>query len=328
LTSTSNFGGVSCAAYPRAPVRRYGWLGWLVALVVFAQTSAAQAQTVPPTSIDPAGFDNIGDSGLAPDIGKLQASVTAAGDLSLTTVGTWLNRSDLPASERAAWQIDVGPGGEPTYGGDYLVQVNGSDAAPDVWTSWRWVDGNWAQYTFPVLEHVALADGRVYWRTYFSKGASTPEHPVYIGLRALTTHTDGTTAWVDRAPDSMRPNLVVSLEPHGDADPLGGCTYDGGCVGGASGVSAFGPAPNPSGGVAAGVGGGTPEATPAPGESRPSAACTSARRSLAKVKRELAQAMKAQRRAKTRAARKRRARAVRKLRHRRATWQRRVRARC
>jgi hypothetical protein len=292
-------------------------------LALLGPGSAASAQTVPSTSIDPAGFDNTGDSGLAPDIGKLQASVAAAGDLRLITVGTWLNRSDLPSGELVAWQIDTGVGGEPTYGGDYLVQVNGRDGTADVWSTWRWADGAWAQFAFPGMEHSAVADGRLYWRTHFSKGASTPEQPAFVGLRALAKHPDGATTWVDRTPDSTQPNMRVSLEPHGDADPLAGCTFDGGCVGGASGVSPFGPAPNPSGSGQGGSG-----STPPTGGSGPSAACTYARQSLAKVRRQLARAKRAQRRATTRASRRRHARTVVRLTHRRAKSRARVRARC
>jgi hypothetical protein len=305
------------------------WLGCLVALALILSGPAASAQTVPLTSIDPAGFDNIGDSGSAPDIGKLQASVAAAaGDLRLVTVGTWLNRSDLPSSEYVAWQIDTGAGGEPTYGGDYLVQVNGRDGTADVWSTWRWADGGWVQFAFPALEHSAVADGRLYWRTYFSKGGSTPEQSGSVGLRALAKHPDGAITWVDRTPDSTRPNLHVSLEPHGDADPLAGCSYDDGCVGGASGVSPFGPAPNPSGsGQGGSTQGGSSPSGPT-GESGPSAACTYARQSLAKVRRQLARAKRAYRRARTRASRRRHARAVVRLTHRRAVWRARVRARC
>src|SRR4051794_28938459 len=258
------------------------WIGCLLAAALLAPGSAASAQTVPTTLIDPAGFDNIGDSGLAPDIGKLQTSVAAVSNLPLITAGTWLNRSDLPASERVAWQIDSGAGGEPTYGGDYLVLVDGRDGAPDVWSTWRWVDGGWVAYSFPVLDHSATADGRLYWRTYWSSGSP-------LGLRALALHTEGTTTWVDRTPDSTQPNLIVPLAPHGDVDPLAGCSYDGGCVGGASTVSPFGPGPNsvpthtPNG--SGGSGGSGPGGNPGP-----TVACTNARRSLARVRRQLSRA--------------------------------------
>jgi hypothetical protein len=281
-----------------------------IALTIGALAPAPAAAQVPTTSCKADALDPLGDTPRAPDIGTFYASVLTSGAYRRVVAGTWLNRSDLPAGELIAWQIDVGSGGQPDFGGDYLIGLDGHDGTADTWATYRWTDHGWVKETMGNAALWTSPDGRVYWHFDLST-VSTPEAPVTIGLRAITQHTEGNYWWRDYAPDAF--NLPVSLEPHGPADPLEGYGY-GGCVGGGSGPSSHGPVAN----------------TPASGsgESHVTAACTSARSALRSVRKQLRRAKAAQRRATRRVVRRRRAAAVKRLTLRRARLARRVAARC
>jgi hypothetical protein len=191
------------------------------------------------------GIDNLDDSGPAPDLGIMQASVGEGTDYRRLTVGTWLDHSDLTEGERISWLIDVSSGtGEEPYGGDYLVFIRGYDDRSDQWSTWRWDGTEWVGQVFGDFALRSFADGRIYWQFNISPSGSTPDDPTYIGLRVLARRSQADGNYVDRLPDSTLPNMLISLEPHGSPDPLAGCKYTGSCVGGASGVGVLGPEAN------------------------------------------------------------------------------------
>jgi hypothetical protein len=292
-----------------------------VALVLGAWSPdpAAAQDSVPENQISGDAFDPVGDTPYAPDVGKINASTLVNGAYRKVVVGTWLGSSDLVSGDLAAWQIDTIAGaGQPNFGGEYLVNVTGHDGTSDTWSTYAWGDGAWAPQALRNFRHWTEPDGRIYWELDFST-TSTSSAPVIIGIRAITQYTasDGYW-WRDYAPNDH--SLGVSLEPHGVANPLEGCTYDGGCVGGASGVGAYGPGENSGGGSSTAGSGGSQQAT--------GSACADAKRALRKGSAQLRSAKAAKRRARSAAVRRRRARAVRRLTQRRARLARAVAEQC
>jgi hypothetical protein len=290
-------------------------LPWTPALAIALTIGAlvpgpAQAQ-VPDTQCVALIGDDVGDSPRAPDIGSFADSVQMSGDYRRVVFGTWLNRSDLPWGDLVAWQIDVAAGaGQPDYGGEYLIELDGYDGTSDLWSTYEWRDGAWVRQALNNAALWTFPDGRVYWRVDF-RTQSTPTAPVTIAVRIITQHTSGGYWWRDLAPDDA--GWGISLEPHGPADPLAGGRYNPDCVGGASGPGAYGPAQNkPAGSDPVGAG----------------SRCATARQSLATVRTQLRRAKAAKRRATSRVVRRRRARAVKRLTSRRDRLARRVAARC
>jgi hypothetical protein len=291
-------------------------LPWTPALAIaltigaLVPAPAAAQDQIPATTCRADALDPLGDTPRAPDIGTFYASVVTNGAYRRVVAGTWLDRSDLPWGDLVAWQIDVGSGGQPDFGGDYLIGLDGYGGTPDTWATYRWTESGWVEQELGNAALWTFPDGRVYWHFDLST-VSTPQTPVTIGLRAITQHTEGSYWWRDYAPNAF--NLPVSLEPHGPADPLEGYGY-GSCVGGASGPGAYGPKTN----------------TPTSGTGGPqlTAACTSARSALRAVRKQLRRAKAAKRRATSRVVRRRHTRAVKRLTSRRDRLARRVAARC
>lgn len=289
--------------------RRTVCTGWATVLAAVALCAG-----LPPASaagaLEP---DNLGDSGLAPDIGKFGLSAAPKGNLRTLSAGTWLNRGDLPEGEYAAWIVNSKANqGEPTYGGDYLVKDFGHDGRPDTWDTYKWDGSAWAPASFGGFRRVAYTDGRLYWQLDLTVGSSTPQNPYYVTVRALTRHfIDATNGYTDRSPDSSFPNLRISLEDNSGYDPLQGCTYDGGCVGGANESNPNGPARNdPFGSVPYGR------------------TCGSAKSAVAILTNKLNRAIAARRRARRAATRRRLARSVGALKRQRGQAQSRARRLC
>jgi hypothetical protein len=295
----------------RAPLRTLLIVGLL--LGAFSAPSAlAQSASVPGDA-----FDTLEDAGYAPDVAMINASVQANGAYRKVVFGTWLRSSDLVAGDIAAWQIDTVAGaGQPSFGGEYLISVTGYDGQPDRWSTFEWRDGAWASQALRDFRLWTTPDGKIYWEIDFST-TSTPAAPQYIGIRTITQYTYGSQWWRDYAPNDH--TFGVSLEPFGLPDPLEGCTYPGSCVGGASGVGAYGPGENTNGGSSPGGAGGSQSS---------GSSCADARRALRAAGTKLRKAKAAKRRARTGAARRRKARAVKRLSQRRARLARAVAAQC
>jgi len=271
---------------------------------------AATIGTAPARAQVPVdAFDAIGDANGAPDIGKVLASVLAVDANRVTVrVGTWLDHSELTEDEEAHWTLDLGSGGSPT-GADLLFQFWGHDGWPDTWQVYKWQDTDWVPIEVNNSALATYPDGRVYWQLNIILG--NPANPGTAWLRAYTGKGEGAGKAIDRAPNDGR--LAVSLSPHGNQDPLEGCTWDGGCVGGAAGVNPGGVGQNPD---------------PVGRGNHVSASCLAAQSALNAVNRKLSRARSALRRARTAAA-KRRARArVRSVRAQHASQQRVVDSKC
>jgi hypothetical protein len=286
----------------------------VMAAVSLAVPATVTAQDVPSNQFDPAGFDTVGDSPHAPDIGKVQHSVRANGGFRRVVIGVWVNRNELAEGEQVRVYFDwTSAGGDPYFGGDHLFLLDGNDPpyADRYWT-YAWSTDHWVQQDLNNPSVNRVADGRIYFEVDFNPGGSTPENPARVGLR-VSSIPAGPGQYIDYAPDAGQPNMAFSLEPHGAADPLEGCTYAGGCVGGAAGPGNFGPQEN--------SGGDTPPGTT-------NAACTSARNRLSATTRRLRRARRAMKKAGSRAAYRARRRTVRKLKRRQAAAQRLVAIRC
>ncbi len=309
---------------------RLGKICLVVAAILLVGPQVVLADDVSPVFIDAAGLDPVGDSPNAPDIGKVQHSVHLEGALRAVVIGVWLNRSDLAEGEQVNVFFNSKAGGQPDFGADFRVVQSGHSPSADTHATYVWVaatttvPAHWASQSFNASVE-AKPDGRMYFRVNFDPPATDPAS---LGLRVTSTTTGGVVQGptFDAVPDYPAfPNMFVSLGPHGLPDPLEGCTYDGGCVGPASGPSQGGPAPNPGGGGEGGGGGSVGSKSAGGGTS---AACTQARKKLRAAKRRLARANRALARASTRAAKRRQLRRVRRLRQTRSKWKRAVTRKC
>ena len=219
----------------------------LVVALLAAPGSAMAQDTVSPIFVDARGFDPVGDSPDAPDIGKVQHTVLPNGAFRRVAIGVWLNRSDLAEGERVAVYFNWAAGGELYFGGDGLFVLHGHTPSADAYATYLWDGGQWVTAAFRNPGVETFGDGRLYFRVDFDPAGSTPEAPRWVELR-VSSLPGPAGGLIDYAPDAGQTNIRFSLEPHGLPDPLEGCSYDGGCVGPASGPSKFGPAPNSGGG--------------------------------------------------------------------------------
>jgi hypothetical protein len=285
-------------------------LSLVLTAVLLAVPQAAGAQdNVSPVQIDLAGFDHVGDSPHAPDIGKVQHSVQANGAFRRVVIGVWLNRSELAEGEQVNVYFNWRAGGEQYFGGDHLFQLDGN-APPheDAYWTYEWTNGQWVTEPFNNPSVETYPNGRMYFKVDFH----APARPAGVGLR-VSSYPAGAGQTIDYAPDANEPNMGFSLEPHGVPDPLEGCTYDGGCVGPASGPGNFGPGPNRGGG--AGPSGASPD-------------CRRAKRKLRANGRKLSRARRSRERATSRAVYQAQSRTVKRLKRRHARLKRSVAAKC
>ncbi len=294
-------------------------------VVVVMLLTAPSIATAQSASVDPRGYDAVGDSPDAPDIGKVQHSVYVNDALRTIVIGVWLNRSDLAEGERIDVYFDWRPDGEPAFGGDSRFVLYGhAPPSPDTYATERWSNwsNRWVAAVFDTAQVVAFRDGRIYFSASFDPGDSFPQDPIVVGLRVVST--PGAGGVTDYAPDFGLQNLSVSLEPHGAVDPLHLCTYVGECLNpsdpapGPPGVNPYPPAPA----------GSPPGVNPFGAEKNPSPACVQARLRLRAVTRRLSRARRAVARAGTRGAKRRQLRRVRRLRQTRSKWKRAVAKKC
>jgi hypothetical protein len=192
---------------------------------------------VQSVSVDANGLDNIGDSGGAPDVGKVQASVLPNGSATRESVivGTWLDHNTMAVGEHVSWLLDFGSGlADGPSGFDYLLELRHHAGYPEQWGLYTWIDGQWQSAPSSWVTLAKQSEGRVYFRM----NLAVPDQRADITMRVYTGST--ITGGSDVAPDLVAPRLILPLAPHGAQDPLLGCTFAGGCVAPANSLDPYG----------------------------------------------------------------------------------------
>jgi hypothetical protein len=210
----------------------------LVGVVGLALAGAAEGY-VQSVSVDANGLDNIGDSGGAPDVGKVQASVLPNGSATRESmiVGTWLDHNTMAVGEHVSWLLDFGSGlADGPSGFDYLLELEHHPGYPEQWNLYTWINGQWQPSPSSWVTLAKQPGGRVYFRM----NLSVPDQRATISMRVYTGST--ITGGSDIAPDLVAPRLIIPLSPHGAQDPLLGCTFAGGCVAPANSLDPYGAA--------------------------------------------------------------------------------------
>jgi hypothetical protein len=202
--------------------------------LVMAGTALGYVQSV---YVDANGLDNIGDSGGAPDVGKVQASVLPNGNAphESVIVGTWLDHNTMAVGEHVSWLLDFGSGlADGPSGFDYRLELWHHAGYPEQWNLFTWINGQWEPTPSSWVTLAKQLDGRVYFRM----NLVVPDQRAVITMRVYTGST--ITGGSDVAPDLVAPRLNIPLTPHGAQDPLLGCTFAGGCVAPANSLDPYG----------------------------------------------------------------------------------------
>jgi hypothetical protein len=251
-----------------------------------------------------------GDSGWAPDLGARDAWVVADGSSRILTVSTLIGRADLAADEDVYWHLSTAPGGDPRYGAEYVVQLDGNDGAPDFWRTYAW-DG--VQFQSFAIDGFALVEyaQEIRWTARFIVTLPNGDDQVEISMRT----------------ESVRP---LNGQPQQDTAPDAGFGSDRIVLNaGRPGTCAASSCAQPGAGdILTGQGGQTEVRTGPPPAPPPPPECRAARNNLRVVSGKLKAAVQRRNRARRAVVRRRHAKAVIRLTRQKKQYSAQVRAYC
>jgi hypothetical protein len=188
---------------------RPAWIRAARAFVLVAALGLCAAATAGGHAFLP---EPSGDHGFAPDIGARDAWVVADGSSRMLTVSTLIGRADLAADEDVYWHISTAPGGDPRYGAEYAIELDGNDGAPDYWRTYAW-DGT--RFNLFAIDGFALVEyaQEIRWTAKFIVTLPNGDEQVDIFMRTESLRALNGQQFRDTAPDAnLGPDRIVLNE--------------------------------------------------------------------------------------------------------------------